>query len=101
MVHEILQNKKLSEHQKKILSVISDSIENNYILEVFDIDKMKTTFTVTNGEDDYADLKESTMKKLWQFNFIFKKILPSSDRIIRMKHFIPKKFRHEVFKACL
>lgn len=101
MKHEILQNKKLSEHQKKTLSVISDSRENNYILEVFDMDEMKTTFTVTNGEDDYVDLRESTMKKLWQFDFMFKKIMPSSERIIRMKHFIPEKFRYEVFKACL
>lgn len=101
MKHEILKGKKLSEYQKKVLHVISDSSENNYIIEIFDVQEVKTSYTITNGEDDFEDVLESTMKKLKTFDFIRSKSLPSSDRIIRTIHFIPERFRAQVFIACL
>lgn len=101
MKHEILEGKKLTEYQKKALHVISDSSENNYILEVFDVQQLKTSYTITNGDDDFEDIRESTMKKLKSFNFLYSKILPSSDRIVRTKYFIPERFRAQVFLACL
>ena len=101
MKHEILEGKKLTEYQKKVLHVISDSRENNYILEVFDVNEVKTSYTITNGEDDLEDERESTMKKLKSFDFIRSKILPSSDMIVRTKYFIPERFRVQVFLACL
>ena len=81
--------------------MISDSRENNYILEVFDVNEVKTRYTITNGEDDFEDVRESTMKKLKSFDFLSSKILPSSDRIIRTKYFIHERFRAHVFIACL
>ena len=101
MKHEILEGKKLTEYQKKVLHVISDSSENNYILEVFDVQEVKISYTITNGEDDFEDITEATMKKLKSFNFLHSKILPSSDRIVRTKYFIPERFRVQVFLACL
>lgn len=101
MKHEILKGKKLSEYQKKVLHVISDSSENNYIIEIFDVQEVKTSYTITNGEDDFEDVLESTMKKLKTFDFIRSKSLPSSDRIIRTIYFIPERFRAQVFIACL
>ena len=80
---------------------MADGSEKNYIMEVFDLDEMKTTFTLTNGDDDFEDVREVTMKKLWQFDFMHKSVLPSCDRIVRLKHFIPEKHRYDVFKACL
>ena len=101
MKHEILEGKKLTEYQKKVLHVISDPMENNFILEVFDVNQVKTSYTITNGEDDFEEVRESTMKKLRSFDFLLSKILPSSDRIIRTKYFIPERFRAQVFIACL
>lgn len=101
MKHEILEGKKITEYQKKVLHVISDSSENNYILEVFDVNEVKTSYTITNGEDDFEDVRESTMKKLKSFDFLRSKILPSSDRIVRTKYFVPERFRAQVFIACL
>lgn len=99
--HEILEGKSLSEYQKKVLHVISDSTEKNYILEIFDIHEVKTTYTLTNGSDDFEDIRESTMHRLKQFSFMSHKILPSSDQVLRVKHFIPERFRAQVFVACL
>lgn len=101
MKHDFLKGKKLSEYQKKVLYIISDSSEKNYILEVFDVHEVKTSYTITNGEDDFEDVKESTMKKLKSFDFLSSKILPSSDSIVRTKYFIPERFRYQVFLACL
>lgn len=88
MKHEILEGKKLSEYQKKVLHAISDITEKNYILEIFDAYEVKTTYTLTNGTDDFEDIRESTMHRLKQFSFMSHKILPSSDHVIRVKHFI-------------
>lgn len=99
--HEILKGKKLSEYQKKVLHVISDSSEDNYILEVFDINECKTTFTITNGTDDFEDVRQSTMDKLRSFDFLWTKLLPSSDSIVRSKYYIPERYRAQVYIACL
>lgn len=101
MKHKILEGKKLTKYQKNVLHVISYSSENNYILEVFDVQEVKTSYTITNGEDDFEDIRESTMKKLKSFDFLHSKILPSCDRIVRTKYFIPERFRAQVFLACL
>ncbi len=99
MHHKILKGIRLSEYQKKVLYVLST--EKSYILEIFDIHEVKTTYTLTNGCDDFEDLRKSTMAKLKSFNFITSKVLPSSETVIRTKYFIPEKFRHEIFLACL
>lgn len=99
--HEILGGKRLSEYQKKVLHVISDSKEKNYILEIFDVNEVKTTYTLTNGTDDFEDIRESTMHRLKQFGFLSYEMLLSSDRILRIKHFIPERFRVQVFIASM
>lgn len=99
--HEILKGKKLSKYQKKVLHVISDSSENNYILEVWEMNTLKSTYTITDGENDLEDIRESTMDKLRQFDFLWNKQLPSSFEVIRTKHYIPERFRVQVFLACM
>ncbi|MDD4636504.1 MAG: hypothetical protein PHV66_02695 [Bacteroidales bacterium] len=97
--NEILTGQKLSEYQKAVLIVLTTG--KNYILEVFDIQEVKTTYTLTNGEDDFEDIRASTMRKLKLFDFISSKVLPSSEMIIRTKYYIPEKFLHQVFLLCL
>lgn len=99
--HDVLKGKKLSEYQKKVLHVISDSNEKNYILEIFEVNKVKSTYTITDGENDFEDIRQSTMNKLKQFHFLLNKVLPSSVGVIRTKYYIPERFRAQVFIACL
>ena len=94
---EILEGKRLTKHQKNVLGLISG--ENCYILEIFDINEVKTSYIITNGEDDIEDVRELTMKKLKSFDFMRSQILPSSDRIIRTKHFIPEELKVKVYLA--
>lgn len=101
MKHEILKGKKLTEYQKKVLHVISDSSENNYILEVWEMNTLKSTYTITDGENDFEEIRKTTMDKLLQLDFFRSKKLPSSFEVIRTKHFIPERFRAQVFSACL
>lgn len=99
--HAILDGKKLTEYQKKALLVISDAREQNYILEVWEMNTLKSTFTITNGEDDFEDLREPTMDKLRSFQFLWSKQLPSSFEVIRTKYYIPERFKAQVYVACL
>ena len=92
--------KKLTPHQKSILSVISNANENNYILEVFDIREVKSTYTVTNGEDDFLEVRNNTMEILKKLSFMYYTLMPSSDIILRQKHYISKKYRDAVFLYC-
>jgi hypothetical protein len=101
MKNKIFYGRKLTEYEKKVLHLISDSSESNYILEVIDVNTGEIRYTITNGEDDFQDVRVSTMKKLKLFYFLRSKYLPSCDRIIRAKYFIPERFRSEVFSACL
>lgn len=101
MKHPILKGKKLTEYQKKALHVISDANEKNYILEVWEMNTLKSTYTITDGDNDLEDIRSSTMKKLLQFDFIKTKKLPSSFEIIRTKYYIPEKFKAQVFSACI
>jgi len=101
MKYEILEGKKLTEYQKKVLYMISVSGDENYIIEVFYVNRIKKKYVITNGNDDFEDLTESTMNILRQFDFLHSKILSSSEIIIRTKYFIPERFRVDVFLACI
>lgn len=93
----VSQLRKLSPHQVKIIEMMCDHKNPKFIHEIANYSNNEITYTLTNGQDDFFDIRPQTMNKLKKLDFLKNESLPGTYFIIRTKYFIHENNKVMVF----